>query len=225
VSEPAEAARAVQAGRRIPPELWLGVLAVLVCAGALLGPGLYRRLVVGRMARDAGDSLTTADRDALRALMDLDWPESDEALSRLARRSPQAAYLPEHKAIVSVSEWRKFDLAAPGGGFFNVRVLECYLHSGRSFSGKLVGARVMGFAAEGPQLRVNFLLDDPVSDRLGLKRGDELATALTLAELRRAVGSGEAVMVDYDAKSADTVWQQVLEGLEPLLEGAGVDLP
>jgi hypothetical protein len=211
--------------RRIPIELVLGGLAVLICLGALLGPGIYRRIVVGRIVKRLGGSLSWADRRSLRELMDLDWPEADAAIGRLAAESPTVAYLPQSKTMVSAAKGLKFTRVVPGegsSGFFNAESLECYVHRGGSFSGKLVGARVVELSSSGEEVQICFRLDDAVSDRLKHERGAQWQANLTVKQLRRVAGGGETVLVDYDTKSEKAIWKQVLAGLDPLLTGAGI---
>jgi len=210
--------------RRLPLEFVLGAGALLICVGAVVGPKLYRAIVVRRMVADLGESLSSADRDALRALMDLDWPEADASITRLANRSPRVAYLPEKKALVSAAQGLKFTLSAPDGGFFNARAIECYVHGGGSFTGKVAGARVLALSPAGESLAVTFQLDEPVARKLNVGKDAELSATVTLVELRAIAGGGEAVMVDYDMKSSAEIWAEVLRGLDPLLRSAGIEV-
>jgi hypothetical protein len=210
--------------RRVPLELLLGVFALLVCLGAVVGPRVYRAVIVRRMVSGFGGSLSWADRDSLRALMDLNWPEADAAITRLADESPRVAYLPVRKAIVSAAQGLKFTLAAPQGGFLNAQALECYIHAGGSFSGKLTGARVIELSPAGGDVTIAFQLDPPVATRLGLDKDTEFSATISLKELRQVAGRGQAVMVNYDIKKPKRIWREVLDGLDPLLRSAGISL-
>jgi hypothetical protein len=216
--------------KRVPLEFLLGGLALLVCAGAVLGPRVYRGVVAGRLVRSMGEHFSAGDYPAATRLMELGWPESEAALRRFAESLPMGAYLPGEHALASASPGLGFKLPVPpepgrGAEEFSAAKVDCCLQFGGSFEGYFLGARPTVFAADGDRVEVSFVLDAPVARRLGLAAGETRRAVLTLKELRRAACGGSTVMADYDTKTAATIWKQLLDGLQPLLRGSGLPEP
>jgi hypothetical protein len=210
----------------VPPELWAGLLCLAVCAGAVLGPRLYRAIVVGRLVRALGDEFTATDYPAARELMSLGWPEAEAGLRGFAERTPRTAFLPGLRAVAAAPRGLEFRLGLPPQkpqAFIGARQLVC-LHDGGSFEQYLVGAEILalGPAPAGDGLAVDFALDDPVAAKLGRPAGERYRAVLGIDALRRAAYGGSRVQADYGIKTEETIWRQVLEGLAPLLRGAGL---
>ena len=218
------------ARRRLPLEFLLGGLALLVCAGALLGPRVYRGVVVGRLVRSMGEHFSAGDYPQATRLMELGWPESEAGLRRFAASLPMGAYLPGERALAVAAPGLGFKLPVPREGGrdaeqFAAAKIDCCLQFGGSFEGYFVGARPTAFAADGDRVGVSFVLDAAVARRLGLPAGESRRAVLSLKELRRVAAGGSTAMADYGIKTPETIWKQVLAGLDPLLRGSGLPEP
>ena len=103
--------------RRIAPELWAGIVIVVVCLGACFGPKAYLHYRHERIVRDYVGRLSPnleglGDIDVISMLMGESWPEVDVALKRYASTSDSAAYFCGSSGQMFETRWSVMMTAA-----------------------------------------------------------------------------------------------------------------